>query len=436
MKKARGKMQYKSIKGTRDILPSESYIWQAIEDKARNVFARFGYDEIRTPVIEETALFIKSVGENTDIVTKEMFSFVDRGERNISLRPEGTAPVVRAYIENNLDKISQFQKLYYMGPMFRAERPQAGRMRQFHQIGVEAIGSASPALDAEVIRLMTSILDAVGIKDYALRINNLGCQEDKKKLSDALRAALSSSASLLCEDCRKRLKTNPLRVLDCKNENCKAIIRGSFKSVKFFCEDCDNHFKKVLGFLDSLKVKYTVDPYIVRGLDYYTRTVFEITHGALGSQDAIGAGGRYDSLTSSMGGPELGACGFALGVDRIMLALEKGASEKAVKPGIDLFVSTIGETAYQKAFALLDALRSAGIPADMDYEGRSLKAQMRAADKCGAKFVLIIGEDELARGEALLRDMSTKEQMGVKFEELVGKMKSEMNSYSRPKTKD
>jgi histidyl-tRNA synthetase len=416
-------MDYKAIKGTKDILPGESYVWQDIENKARGVFSSFGYEEIRTPVIEETALFIKSVGENTDIVSKEMFSFVDRGERNISLRPEGTAPVVRAYIENNLDKISQFQKLYYMGPMFRAERPQAGRMRQFHQIGVEAIGSTHPALDAEVIRLLAAILDSVGIKDYSLKLNNLGCADDKKKLSGALKEALSDKEKALCDDCKKRVKLNPLRVLDCKNENCKTIIRGSFKAAKFLCEDCDAHFKEVLKYLDSLNIKYTIDPYIVRGLDYYTKTVFEVTHGSLGSQDAIGAGGRYDNLTSSMGGPAVGACGFALGLDRIMLALEKTSGEKAQKPRLDVFISTLGENACSKAFTILDALRSSGVSGDMDYEKKSLKAQMRTADRLGARFVLIIGEDELARGEAVLRNMATKEQASVKFEELVNTIK-------------
>ena len=412
----------KAIKGTRDILPGESSAWQDIEKSARNVFATFGYLEIRTPVIEETALFVKTVGEDTDIVSKEMFSFVDRGDRNISLRPEGTAPVVRAYIENNLDKVSQLQKLYYIAPMFRAERPQAGRMRQFHQIGIEAIGSSHSALDAEVIRVLCGVLDTVGIKGYKLKLNNLGCKDDKKKLSDALRYAFSDKKDALCDDCKRRLQINPLRVLDCKNERCKEIVKASFKDMKFICSDCKAHFDEVLKFLGLLGIKYELDPYIVRGLDYYTKTVFEVTHEGLGSQDAIGAGGRYDNLVGSMGGPETGACGFALGMDRMMMILQKDAKAAAARP-VECFIATIGDAAYEKAFKLLDQLRRLGITCDIDYERKSLKAQMRAADRLGAKFALIIGEEEVSRGEAVLRDMSTKEQSGVGFEELPEKMK-------------
>ncbi len=423
-------MEYKAIKGTKDILPTESYLWQGIESSARKVFAAFGYDEIRTPIIEDTGLFIKSVGENTDIVSKEMFSFVDRGERNISLRPEGTAPVVRAYVENNLNMIAQFQKLFYIGPMFRAERPQAGRMRQFHQMGVEALGSSSASLDAEVIRLLTAILGSVGIDGYSLKINNLGCADDKKALSDALRAVFAThvganghSPLQLCEDCQRRAKVNPLRVLDCKNPNCRTIVRSSFNSVKFICPDCESHFNKVLGHLDSLNVKYTVDPYIVRGLDYYTKTVFEVTHDALGSQDAIGAGGRYDKLTASMGGPDIGACGFALGMERLLMVLDKLHPEKTKKPGIDIFITTLGEAAQKIAFKLADELRSNGISTDIDFDARSMKAQMRSADRLGARFTLIIGDNEINSGEAVLRNMISKEQVNIKFDGLVNNLK-------------
>ncbi|MFA6078906.1 MAG: histidine--tRNA ligase [Candidatus Omnitrophota bacterium] len=413
----------KAIKGTKDILPGESFAWQELERSARRVFANFGYLEIRTPVIEETALFIKTIGEDTDIVSKEMFSFVDRGDRNISLRPEGTAPVVRAYIENNLDKLSQLQKLYYIAPMFRAERPQAGRLRQFHQMGVEAIGSSHSALDAEVIRVLCGVLDSAGIKDYKLKLNNLGCKDDKKKLSDALRYAFSDKKEALCEDCKRRLQLNPLRVLDCKNERCREIVKSSFKDMKFICSDCSRHFDEALKYLDMLGIKYEIDPYIVRGLDYYTKTVFEVTHDGLGSQDAIGAGGRYDNLVGSMGGPDTGACGFALGMDRMMMILQKNTKEPAASRPVECFIATIGDVAYAKAFKLLDDLRRLGISCDIDYEKKSLKAQMRTADRLGARFALIIGEDEVARGEAVLRDMGTKEQTSVRFEELPEKMK-------------
>jgi len=409
----------KAIRGTKDILPGESGIWQDMESVSRDNLKLFGYREIRTPVIEETSLFAKNIGEETDIVSKEMFSFVDRGERNISLRPEGTASIIRSYIENNLDKTSQFRKLYYIGPMFRAERPQAGRLRQFHQIGVEAIGSLHPALDAEVIALSAKLLDASGIKGYKIKLNNLGCREDKKRLSKILKEIFSDKkGEHLCEDCKRRIRVNPLRVLDCKNDGCREVVRKTFKESVFICGECKKHFEEVLKFIDMLNIKYEIDPYIVRGLDYYTRTVFEITHEGLGSKDAIGAGGRYDNLSLDMGGPDVGACGFALGMDRMMMALGKGKKAE----GADIFIATIGDKAYAKAFCILNELRNSGISCEIDYEKRSLKAQMRAADSIEAKFVLIIGEDEIVKGEAVLRDMKTKEQISVKMDSITQKL--------------
>jgi histidyl-tRNA synthetase len=417
----------RAIRGTKDILPGESGMWQEIEKVSRDNLRLFGYREIRTPIIEETALFVKNIGEETDIVSKEMFSFVDRGERNISLRPEGTASIIRSYIENNLDKISQFQKLYYIGPFFRAERPQAGRLRQFHQIGVEAIGSSHPALDAEVIALSAKLLDAAGIKGYKIKLNNLGCREDKKRLSKTLKEIFSNKkGEYLCEDCKRRIKMNPLRVLDCKNDGCREVVRKTFKEAAFICGGCKTHFEETLKFVDMLNIKYEIDPYIVRGLDYYTRTVFEITHEALGSKDAIGAGGRYDNLSLDMEGPDVGACGFALGMDRMVMALGKGEELK----GTDIFIATIGDAAYAKAFGILNALRGSGISCEIDYEKRSLKAQMRAADSMNARFVLIIGEDEIVKDEAALRDMKTKEQLNVRFSNIVKMVNEKLKAYS------
>ena len=410
-------MNYKSVKGTADILPrpvGSIELRQAMESISQNIFQKFGYREIRTPIIEEKSLFVKSIGEETDIVTKEMFSFKDRGEREIVLRPEGTAPIVRAYLEANLHKTDAFQKFYYIGPMFRAERPQAGRMRQFHQIGAEAIGSMSPEIDAEIIRLLTALLDAMKIKGYKLRINNLGCKDDKAALSRTLRNVLTKEKNVLCDDCKKRLEINPLRVLDCKNESCRSIVRAAFKLVKFLCKTCEEHFKKVLTCLDNLNIKYDVDPYIVRGLDYYTQTVFEVTHPELGSQDALGAGGRYDNLISDMGGPQLGAAGFALGVERILMVAGKQRPERWPEPGGRVvYIATMGEAAQQKGFELINSLRSGEwrrISFNMDYENKSLKAQMREADKMNALVVLILGDDELSKGGATLKYMREKDK--------------------------
>lgn len=413
-------LSYKSVRGTKDILPPESMTWQKIEALARDLFKVYGYDEIRTPIIEETGLFVKSVGEDTDIVKKEMFSFQDRGERDISLRPEGTAPIVRAYLENNLHKTRPLQKLYYIGPMFRAERPQAGRLRQFHQVGIEAIGANHPSLDREVVVIMAKLLDSFGVRNYTIKLNNLGCREDKKKLSKALKEAFSKKdvAALLCDDCKRRGGANPLRVLDCKNENCKIIARKIFKDIDFLCSDCKSHFDNVLRLLNIAKIGYLVDPYIVRGLDYYTKTVFEASCESLGAQNAIAAGGRYDNLISDMGGPETGACGFAIGIERVMIALGKMSGEEAVAKKIDIFIATIGEDAREKSIEISDIIRSSGVVSGSTYDNSSLKSQMRIADMLNADFTVIIGDDEIAKGEAVLRNMQTKEQENVSFDKL------------------
>lgn len=425
-------MKYKAIRGMADILSQSaggsSELRQWLEALSEDIFQRFGYLEIRTPILEEKALFIKSIGEETDIVTKEMFSFKDRGSRDVVLRPEGTAPIVRAYLEANLHKTNPFQKFYYTGPMFRAERPQAGRMRQFDQIGAEAIGSLNPGIDAEVIILAVAILDKANIKNYKIRINNLGCKDDKARLSKTLRKLLAEKKSSLCEDCKKRISINPLRVLDCKDESCRMIIRDVFKSVEFLCTGCEEHFKEALAYLDSVKIKYLLDPYIVRGLDYYTRTVFEISHPELGSQDAIGAGGRYDNLISDMGGPHLGAAGFALGVERILIAAAKQGPTLNYPPDRKIvYLAAMGEEAYKKGFELINYLRNETwgmtISFDMDYEKKSLKAQMREADKSGAKLVLIIGDEELSKGGLTLRNMQNKEQQFVPFDKVMQKIK-------------
>ncbi len=419
--------RHKALRGMKDIMPPDVEEWQRVEGVARSILHSFRYREVRTPILEETGLFVSTIGEDTDIVKKEMFSFKDRGARDITLRPEGTAPVIRAYLEANLHMHDAFQKLYYMGSMFRAERPQAGRSRQFYQIGVEAIASREPSLDAEVIALLAKIVDSIGIKGYQIRLNNLGCGKDKKHLSQILRELFSEKKALLCEDCKLRLTENPLRMLDCKKESCKSAIRKPFKSVEFLCRGCVEHFDEVKKYLAALGIAYIIDPYIVRGLDYYNRTVFEVTHNRLGSQNAIGAGGRYDNLVSDLGGPELGACGFALGFERMLMALGKRFEESEHPPGLDLYVATLGRNANIKAFQILNELRDEGMCCDMDYEGKSLKAKMRTADRLGAKFVAIIGDDELKRNEAILRDMATKEQINANLDSIPKELKARLS---------
>lgn len=405
------KTQIKALRGTKDLLPSEAKLWSNLEEKARRVFALFGYGELRTPVIEESALFVRSIGEGTDIVEKQMYTFLDRGERSITLRPEATASAVRAYLEHGMHNEGGLVKLFYIGPMFRAERPQAGRARQFHQIGVEAIGSYIPYLDAEIIALLCAILDAFGMSGYNIKLNSLGCEKDKKALSAGLRKSLEKHLDSLCEDCKLRYEKNALRILDCKEESCRNIIHKSFGGTnKYLCQECLAHFEAVKSTLNSLKINYQIEPYLVRGLDYYTKTSFEVTHQKLGAQDAIAAGGRYDNLVSDLGGPDKGACGFALGMERTITALHQSPKTEG---RIDVFLATIGEEAYKLGFKLAMDLRGSGISAEIDYEGKSLKAQMRAADKIGAQLVAIIGDDEIKNRSVTVRNMRTKEQLAL-----------------------
>jgi histidyl-tRNA synthetase len=405
------KTQIHALRGTEDLLPEEARLWTILEDRARKVFACFGFSEMRTPIMEESSLFVRSIGQGTDIVEKQMFTFLDRGERSITLRPEETAPVVRAYLENGLDNKIGFAKLFYIGPMFRAERPQAGRLRQFHQIGVEAIGSYSPHLDAEVIALLSAILDSFNITGYKIKLNSLGCAKDKNNLSAGLHKSLEGKINDFCDDCKVRYNKNVLRVLDCKEEKCKNAIRKIFQGTEvYLCPECKAHFDSVRTALNTLKVDYQAEPYLVRGLDYYTRTTFEVTHHELGAQDAIAAGGRYDNLVSDLGGPEKGACGFAIGMERTVMAIR---DMPAAKEEIGVFIATIGDEAYRFGFRMAMELRKAGISADIDYEGRSLKAQMRAADKIGARLTALIGADEIKNHSITIRDMRTKEQFNI-----------------------
>jgi len=409
----------KRIPGTKDILPQEVPSWQRIEKIAREVFYLYNYQEIRLPLIEEESLFNRSLGASTEIIQKQMF-VIKRDKDIYALRPEGTASVVRAYLENGLDKTEGFVKLYYIGPMFRAERPQKGRLRQFHHLGCEAIGSFDATLDVEVIALADGLLKSIGIEGYELKINTLGCLKDKEALVKILKKELKNKTRFLCSDCQRRIKVNVLRVLDCKNESCIRLVQGLNIKHGHLCPECKSHFSIVQSGLSALKINYQVDPYLVRGLDYYTRTVFEIKHDQLGSQDALGAGGRYDHLVKELGGEEKGAIGFALGVERILLVNKKELA--AAKKDL-VYLITLGDAAKNKGLELLLQLRQEGIRVDTDYEGKSLKAAMRSANNLGARYVLILGDDELKSGMICLKDMAAGEQKQIQINDITRELK-------------
>ena len=409
---------FKRVSGTKDILPSEAVLWQRLEEISRNTFALYNFKEIRPPLIEESALFNRSLGESTEIVQKQMFLIKNKDE-TYALRPEGTASIVRSYIENDLDKRCGFVKFYYIGPMFRLERPQKGRLRQFHHIGCEAIGSFEANLDVEIISLADNLLRNFFIEGYKIKINSLGCLNDKHKLIDTLRNKIKNKVDQLCAECQNRFTHNPLRILDCKNEPCQKVIPSLNISEEYLCPDCKIHFNKVCAGLDALKINYVVSPHLVRGLDYYTGTVFEISHDELGAQDAIGAGGRYNNLLRELDGPDLGAIGFAFGVERLLLV----PSPKSQVPSKNLtYLITLGEEAKKEGGRLLNKLRKNGISADTDYENKSIKGAMRQANDNGAKFVLIIGDSELARGTITVKKMQSGEQKEVKAEDLINEL--------------
>jgi len=412
-------MKITSIKGFADIFPGEVEIWQSVEATARRVFNSYNFSEVRIPILEKTELFSRSIGETTDIVEKEMYTFEDRDSRGgdttettkLTLRPEGTAGVVRAYVEAEMYKIEPVRKLYYMGPMFRRERPQKGRMRQFHQIGAEALGRGDPYIDAEILLLLSDFFSAVALTEPSLQINSLGCSECRPKYRELLLAFLKERENLLCENCRRRIDRNPLRALDCKEPGCIEATKDAPSILDSLCAACREHFETVQRLLRQTGVGFTLNPRMVRGLDYYCRTTFEWTTTRLGSQSAVAAGGRYDGLVQELGGPAIPGVGFAMGVERLtmLLRLQEGAMAK----GPELFVVWVGEKARDWAFPIVHRLRQKGIAVEMEGEARSLKSQMRRADKFKAVSVLIVGDDELANGRAVLRDMATKQQQEI-----------------------
>lgn len=395
-------MALTAVKGFNDILPDESGRWQYIEQTARRVLELNGFGEIRVPVMEKTELFCRSIGDATDIVEKEMYTFIDKGENSVTLRPEGTAGVMRAFIEHKMYAHDPIAKLYYMGPMFRYERPQKGRYRQFHQIGAEITGVHEPLADAQILNMLTSFFREIGLTEPTLQINSLGCPECRPAYRTALRSFLEKRMERLCEDCKRRFATNPLRTLDCKVPDCIEASTGAPSVLEHLCSGCDDHFSSVRRYLDLSTTPYSINSRMVRGLDYYTRTTFEMVTGLLGSQSAVAAGGRYDGLISQLGGPAIPGIGFAMGLERVALLL--GSQEFISLP--DLFIATMGEGERDVAFRLMDDLLKSGVRVEMDYEGKSLKSQMRRADKLKARYSVVIGGNEVASGRASFKRMA------------------------------
>lgn len=396
------------------MFPEETRRWQQLEETSRRVLDRYGYQEIRTPLIEEAGVFTRSLGEAAEIVTKQMYLFEDRGGRSVALRPEGTASVVRAFVEKGLDKSGGLTRLYYLGPMFRAERPQAGRRRQFHQLGVEVFGSASPYQDAEVMALLSRLLQEAGVAGASLKINNIGCRNDRPEMVRQLQVYFREKETQLCEDCKLRLEKNPLRIFDCKNEKCRAIAQGSQRPSEWACAGCKEHFQKVRDALDLLKVGYEVDPAIVRGLDYYTKTVFEVVHMGLGAQNAVGAGGRYDDLVQQMGGTSVPAIGFAIGLERVLMAAAQTQQPPVAAKGPQVFVASVTPAQIPQALALAEELHGQGVAATANLEERPLKRQMEQAAKWMPKGrVLILGEEEIQKGVVTVKELSTGQQRQV-----------------------
>ncbi len=405
------------IRGFKDILPGESELWQHIEQTAAGLFAEFGFKEIRVPIMERTELFARSIGEETDIVEKEMYTFPDRKGDLITLRPEATASIVRSYIQHKLYAVDPVKKFYTIGPMFRRERPQKGRYRQFYQLDAEVFGSDSPYVDAQLIFMLQLLFNRLGVTDIKAHINSLGCPECRPDFKKALQDYLADKQTALCADCRRRMDKNPLRVLDCKVPGCRDAMGAAPSILDHLCTACHDHFETVKAALGSLETPFTIDKRLVRGLDYYTRTTFEMQTGSLGAQSAVAGGGRYDGLVKALGGPEIPATGFAIGFDRLAEIVALAGDSHAAAP--DLYVAALGEPALPVAFEWISRLSAAGIPAEMDFAGRSLKSQMKRADRLGAAYVLIVGDAELEKEIAILRNMTTKAQAEIPFEGLL-----------------
>jgi len=400
-------MTYERIRGMYDILPDEIVWWRRAEEAMIETARRFNYREIRFPIVEYTELFARGMGEATDVVGKEMYTFPDRKGRSLSLRPEGTASVVRAYLNQGWHTQAPFQKLFYIGPMFRYEKPQKGRCRQFHQFGIEALGSLDPSLDAEVIDFAWSMMQRLGIGGLWLRLNSIGCAADRERYRTALRDHFAPSLDRMCTDCQRRYDENPLRILDCKESQCQPFIEAAPGSADHLCDDCADHFAEVRRLLDHLGLSYRIDPRLVRGIDYYTRTVFELMSDDLGSQDTLIGGGRYDGLVETFGGPATPGLGFAGGFERLVIVLQERAEQGLTNDGIDLFVATLGNASRDLALELMQAVREAGVSADIDHRNRALRKQLTLANQLNARHLLVIGDDEASSMTAKVKTMDT-----------------------------
>lgn len=409
-------------RGTKDLLPLESYKWQYLEKTFKETCKDFGYHEIRTPIFEHTELFERGVGETTDVVQKEMYTFLDKGERSVTLKPEGTSSVVRSFVENKIYTESQPTKVYYVTPCFRYERPEAGRLRQFHQFGVEAFGSEEASLDVEVMSIVSIFFNKLGLKNIDLHINSIGCPKCRKEYDKKLREYLSSKVDELCVTCNSRYETNPMRILDCKVESCKEKTKDAPLMIDNLCDECETHFEKVKEYLGLADVKYIVDPKIVRGLDYYTKTAFEFISNDIGSQGTVSGGGRYDGLVSELGGPSTPSVGFGMGIERLLLTLENNNIEIPKEDNIDLFIVSIGDEADKLAFKLLSKLRANGISADKDYLSRGIKPQFKYANKLNAKYTVVIGDNEIEKNIVSLKDMESGEQKEVSIDNLIDEL--------------
>ena len=404
------------MKGTKDLLPQESYKWAKIEEEIRAVTRLFNIRKIATPTFEHTELFLRGVGDTTDIVNKEMYTFLDKGGRSVTLKPEGTAGVVRSFIENNLSSLPQPLKMYYETPVFRYERPQAGRLREHHQFGVEIYGADTPEQDVEVMLIAKTLFDRLGITGLELRINSIGCPECRKEYNKALKAYFASRIDDLCPTCRERLDKNPLRILDCKEEKCAAVAAGAPSVLSYLCDPCRAHHEKVKNLLTLSEIPFEEDDKIVRGLDYYTKTVFEFVAGNIGAKATVCGGGRYNNLVEEIGGKPCPAVGFGMGIERLILTMTALGASFGEEPTPDVFIANIG--ASDEAFKLTSALRKQGVAAECDVMGRSLKAQMKLSDKLGSKFSAVIGEDEIKKGVVKVKNMKTGEEEETAIEKL------------------